>query len=120
MSLYQQLQTAKSEEDVKWLKFVQNAQGAILSPLDSFLVMRGTKTLAVRMPRHEENARAVAHFLRGESKVKKVFWPGFETHPNHDIARRQMRMFGGMVSFLGILFVGYVYALKKRAFDWKS
>src|SRR6187549_2642781 len=70
-------------DDAKWLKYVQNAQGAILSPLDSFLIMRGTKTLAVRMPRHEENARAIAHFLRGEKKVQKVFWPGFEDHPGH-------------------------------------
>lgn len=89
----------KSDEDVKWLKFVQNAQGAILSPLDSFLVMRGTKTLAVRMPRHEENARAVAHFLRGESKVKKVFWPGFEDHPGHAVHKGQASGFGALISF---------------------
>lgn len=89
----------KSEDDVKWLKFVQNAQGAILSPLDSFLVMRGTKTLAVRMPRHEENARAVAHFLRGEAKVKKVFWPGFEDHPGHAVHKAQASGFGALISF---------------------
>ncbi len=89
----------KSAEDAKWLKYVQNAQGAILSPLDSFLVLRGTKTLAVRMPRHEENARVVATFLRGEGKVQKVFWPGFEDHPGHAIHKSQASGFGAIISF---------------------
>jgi len=89
----------KSADDVKWLKYVQNAQGAILSPLDSFLVLRGTKTLAVRMPRHEENARVVANFLRGEKKVQKVFWPGFEDHPGHAVHKSQASGFGALISF---------------------
>ena len=89
----------KTGEDAKWLKYVQNAQGAILSPLDSFLVLRGTKTLAVRMPRHEENARAVATFLRGEKKVHRVFWPGFEDHPGHAIHKSQASGFGALISF---------------------
>jgi cystathionine beta-lyase/cystathionine gamma-synthase len=89
----------KSADDAKWLKYVQNAQGAILSPLDSFLVLRGTKTLAVRMPRHEENAREVAHFLRSEKKVQKVFWPGFEDHPGHAVHKSQASGFGALISF---------------------
>ncbi len=89
----------KSPEDAKWLHYVQNAQGAIMSPLDSFLIMRGTKTLAVRMPRHEENAARVAGFLRGEAKVKRVFWPGFEDHPGHDVHKRQASGFGALISF---------------------
>ena len=89
----------KSPEDAQWLHYVQNAQGAIMSPLDSFLIMRGTKTLAVRMPRHEENAARVAHFLRGEAKVKKVFWPGFEDHPGHNVHKSQASGFGALISF---------------------
>jgi cystathionine beta-lyase/cystathionine gamma-synthase len=103
----------RSEEDVKWLKYVQNAQGAILSPLDSFLIMRGTKTLAVRMPRHEENARVVASFLRGEKKVRKVFWPGFEDHPGHQIHKNQASGFGALISFeLGSLAAASRFAPK--------
>lgn len=82
-----------------WLRYYQNAAGAILSPFDSWLVLRGTKTLALRMPRHEENARAVAEFLRGQSKVKKVFWPGFEDHPGHAVHQRQASGFGALISF---------------------
>jgi cystathionine beta-lyase/cystathionine gamma-synthase len=89
----------KSADDVKWLKYVQNAAGAVLSPLDSFLVLRGTKTLAVRMPRHEENARSIATFLRGEKKVQKVFWPGFEDHPGHAVHKSQASGFGALISF---------------------
>ena len=89
----------KSADDGKWLKYVQNAQGAILSPLASFLVVRGTKTLAVRMPRHEENARVVAAFLRGEKKVKKAFCPGFDDHPGHAIHKGQASGFGALISF---------------------
>jgi cystathionine gamma-lyase/cystathionine beta-lyase/cystathionine gamma-lyase/homocysteine desulfhydrase len=103
----------RKAEDAKWLKFVQNAQGAILSPLDSFLVMRGTKTLAVRMPRHEENARVIAHFLRGEKKVQKVFWPGFEDHPGHAIHKGQATGFGALISFeLGSLAAAQRFAPK--------
>ncbi len=105
----------KSAEDAKWLKYVQNAQGAILSPLDSFLVMRGTKTLAVRMPRHEENALVVATFLRGEKKVKKVFWPGFEDHPGHAIHKSQASGFGALISFeLGSLEAARRFAPKLK------
>lgn len=82
------------------LYFIQNASGAVCGPMDSFLTLRGIKTLHVRMQRHSENGRAVAEFLRNHEKVEKVFWPGFEDHPNHDIAKRQMTDFGGMVSFI--------------------
>jgi cystathionine gamma-lyase/cystathionine beta-lyase/cystathionine gamma-lyase/homocysteine desulfhydrase len=83
----------------QWLQYVQNAAGAILSPFDSWLVLRGTKTLALRMPRHEQNGRAVAEFLRGHPKVRKVYWPGFPDHPGHEIQRRQATGFGSMISF---------------------
>lgn len=82
------------------LYFIQNASGAVCGPMDSFLTLRGIKTLHVRMQRHSENGRAVAEYLRQHPKVEKVFWPGFEDHPNHDIAKRQMKDFGGMVSFV--------------------
>lgn len=81
------------------LSFIHNSCGATPGPMDSFLVLRGIKTLHVRMERHCENGKAVAHFLKSHPKVEKVFWPGFEGHPNHDIAKRQMRDFGGMISF---------------------
>ncbi|CAL68383.1 cystathionine gamma-synthase [Christiangramia forsetii] len=81
------------------LYFIQNASGAICGPQDSFLVLRGIKTLHIRMQRHCENGAAVAKFLRSNPKVDKVYWPGFEDHPNHDIARKQMSGFGGMISF---------------------
>jgi len=80
--------------------FVQNAAGAVPSPFDCFLVLRGVKTLAVRMDRHCENARAVAEMLRDHPAVARVLWPGLDDHPGHDIAKRQMTNFGGMVSFL--------------------
>ena len=83
----------------EWLQYVQNAAGAILSPFDSWLVLRGTKTLALRMPRHEENGRAVATFLREQRKVGKVYWPGFPDHPGHEIQKRQATGFGSMISF---------------------
>jgi len=83
----------------EWLRFVQNAAGAILSPFDSWLVLRGTKTLAVRMPRHEENTLRVAPFLRDHPKVRRVYWPGFPDHPGHDVHRRQAGGFGALVSF---------------------
>src|SRR5690554_3953504 len=81
------------------LYFIQNASGAVCGPQDSFLVLRGIKTLHVRMQRHCENGRAIAEFLQAHPKIEKVFWPGFETHPNHEIAKKQMNDFGGMLSF---------------------
>ena len=81
------------------LKFIQNASGATPGPQDCFLVLRGLKTLHVRMQRHCENGREIAFFLRNHPKIDKVFWCGFEDHPNYQIARAQMRNFGGMMSF---------------------
>ena len=81
------------------LYFIQNASGAVPGPMDCFLVLRGIKTLHLRMKAHCENGRTIAEFLVKQPKVDKVFWPGFEDHPNHDIAKKQMRDFGGMVSF---------------------
>ncbi|WP_415185309.1 cystathionine gamma-synthase [Nonlabens sp.] len=81
------------------LYFVQNASGAVPGPQDCFLVLRGIKTLHVRMQRHCENAKAVAHALKANLNVGHVYWPGFEEHPNHEIAKRQMSDYGGMVSF---------------------
>ncbi len=89
----------KRQEHAQWLQFVQNAAGAILSPFDSWLVLRGTKTLALRMPRHEENGGRIAPFLREQKKVRKVFWPGFADHPGHHIHKRQATGFGSMISF---------------------
>jgi cystathionine beta-lyase/cystathionine gamma-synthase len=89
----------KDEAHARWLQFYQNAAGAILSPFDSWLVLRGTKTLALRMPRHEENGRKVAEFLRGQRKVRKVYWPGFTDHPGHEVHRRQATGFGALISF---------------------
>jgi cystathionine beta-lyase/cystathionine gamma-synthase len=90
---------ARHEEDVAWLRFVQNAAGAILSPFDSWLVLRGTKTLVVRMAQHNANGMALAGFLSSHPKVGNVIYPGLPSHPQHDLAKRQMRGFGGMVSF---------------------
>jgi cystathionine beta-lyase len=78
---------------------IQNSTGAVTAPMDSFLVLRGIKTLHLRMQRHCENGEKIAHYLKTNPKVDKVYWPGFETHPNHDVAKRQMRGFGGMISF---------------------
>jgi cystathionine beta-lyase/cystathionine gamma-synthase len=89
----------KDEAHARALQFYQNAAGAILSPFDSWLVLRGTKTLALRMPRHEENARQVAEFLRGRRQVRRVYWPGFPDHPGHDVHRRQASGFGALISF---------------------
>ncbi len=90
---------AARDEDVEWLRFVQNAAGAILSPFDSWLVLRGTKTLPLRMARHCETGMALACFLEGHPKVRKVFYPGLASHPQRDLAARQMSGFGGMLSF---------------------
>ena len=81
------------------LYFIQNASGAICGPMDSFLTLRGIKTLHVRMQRHCENGRAIAAYLEQHPKIEKVYWPGLKTHPNHDIAKAQMKDFGGMLSF---------------------
>lgn len=81
------------------LKFNQNATGAILSPFDSFLVLRGIKTLAVRMKEHEKNAQQVADYLQEHPKVKKVNYPGLKSHPQYELAKKQMSGFGGMLSF---------------------
>ncbi|HLG14555.1 MAG TPA: cystathionine gamma-synthase [Blastocatellia bacterium] len=87
------------EEDISRMAFIQNAAGAILSPMDSWLVMRGTKTLAVRMRQHDENGRVVAQFLSEHPGVRKVYYPGLRSHPQHELARRQMSGFGGMIAF---------------------
>ncbi len=81
------------------LYFIQKSCGAVPGPMDCFLVLRGIKTLHVRMQRHCENGAKIAHWLRQHPKVSKVYWPGFEDHPNHTIAKKQMRDFGGMLSF---------------------
>jgi cystathionine gamma-lyase len=82
------------------LAFIQNACGGIPGPQDCFLVLRGIKTLHIRMERHCENGRAVAQYLKNHNKVEKVFWPGLEDHPSHKVAKEQMRSYGGMVSFV--------------------
>ncbi len=88
-----------SEEDAAWIGFIQNSAGAILSPFDSWLVMRGTKTLALRMEQHDKSGRAVAAFLEEHPKVKKLYYPGSASHPQHLLAQRQQKGFGGMVAF---------------------
>ena len=96
------------------LRFLQNAAGAVPGPMDCWLALRGTKTLAVRMQRHEENARTLARFLAAQPQVKAVLYPGLESHPQHDLAKRQAAGFGGMISFIpgdGSLEAG------RRAFD---
>ena len=90
---------ATRDEDVEWLRFYQNAAGAILSPFDSFLVLRGTKTLPLRMAQHCATGLALARFLEAQPKVRKVYYPGLASHPQHDLAARQMKGFGGMLSF---------------------
>ncbi|MGB2760719.1 MAG: cystathionine gamma-synthase [Maribacter stanieri] len=90
----------KEKELADRLYFIQNASGAVCGPMDSFLVLRGIKTLHVRMQRHCENGRAIAEYLKSNPKVEKVYWPGFEDHPNHKVAKEQMKDFGGMISFV--------------------
>ena len=87
------------EEIYNKLKFNQNAMGPVLSPFDSFLVMRGIKTLPVRMEKHNENAVKIANYLESHPKVKKVNYPGLKSHPQHELAKKQMSGFGGMISF---------------------
>ena len=88
-----------NDELAEKLFFMQNSSGAICGPMDSFLTLRGIKTLHVRMQRHCENARVIANYLKKHDKVNNVYWPGFENHPNHNVAKSQMNDFGGMISF---------------------
>ena len=91
---------AKRDEDIEWLKFIQNSAGAILSPFDSWLILRGTKTLTLRMAQHTANGLALARFLEKHPRVKKVIYPGLASHPQHALARKQMPSgCGGMLSF---------------------
>ena len=90
---------AARDDDIEWLRFVQNAEGAILGPFDAWLVLRGTKTLALRMEKHNANGLAVAQYLEAHPKVTQVHYPGLPSHPQHALARRQMRGFGGMIAF---------------------
>ena len=90
---------AMRDEDIEWLRFVQNSVGAILSPFDSWLVLRGTKTLSVRMVQHSANGLAIAEYLARHPKVRHVYYPGLATHPQHALAAKQMKGFGGMLAF---------------------
>ena len=89
----------KSDQIAEEMYRIQNSSGAVCGPMDSFLVLRGIKTLHLRVQRHSENGKVIAEFLQSHPIVDCVYWPGFETHPNHDVARSQMSGFGGMVSF---------------------
>jgi cystathionine beta-lyase/cystathionine gamma-synthase len=89
---------AVRDDHIEWLKFIQNAEGAILGPMDAWLVLRGTKTLPIRMERHNANALAIAEYLASHPKVKRVHYPGLPSHPQHDLASRQMAGFGGLLS----------------------
>ena len=89
----------KDDAIAEKLYFLQNSCGAVAGPMDSFLVLRGIKTLHIRMQRHCENGRDIAHFLKKHPKVSDVYWPGFESHPNYNVAKSQMDDFGGMISF---------------------
>ena len=95
---------AVRDDHGEWLRFVQNAEGAIIGPMDAWLVLRGTKTLPIRMERHNANAMVLAEYLASHPKVAAVFYPGLASHPQHELAKRQMRGFGGLISFrLGTL-----------------
>ena len=89
----------KHPEDAERLQFIQNAAGAILSPFDSWLVLRGIKTLPIRMEAHDRNGIAVAKFLAGKKEVRRIYYPGLPDHPGHDLAKKQMSGFGGMIAF---------------------
>ncbi len=89
----------KRQEDAERLQFIQNAAGAILSPFDSWLVLRGIKTLPVRMEAHNVNGMAVAKYLAGKKQVRKIYYPGLPNHPGHELAKKQMSGFGGMIAF---------------------
>src|SRR5690242_397795 len=90
---------ATRDEDIEWLKFVQNAEGAILGPFDAWLVLRGTKTLTLRMQQHNANGLALAEFLAAHRKVRHVYYPGLPAHPQFALAKKQMNGFGGMLAF---------------------
>ena len=90
---------ATREDHIEWLRFVQNAEGAILGPMDAWLVLRGTKTLPLRMERHNVNAQRIADYLDAHPKVELVHYPGLKSHPQHALAARQMNGFGGLVAF---------------------
>ena len=90
---------ATREDHIEWLRFVQNAEGAIIGPMDAWLVLRGTKTLPIRMERHNANAMLLAEFLASHPKVTQVHYPGLPSHPQHALAIKQMRGFGGLISF---------------------
>jgi cystathionine beta-lyase/cystathionine gamma-synthase len=90
---------AVRDDHIEWLRFVQNAEGAILGPMDAWLVLRGTKTLPLRMERHNASAQALAEFLASHPKVTRVYYPGLADHPQHALACRQMRGFGGLIAF---------------------
>ena len=93
--------TSKNRTDLSdELSYLINASGGIAGPFDSFLLLRSLKTLSVRMQRHSENAQAVAEFLESHSSVSKTIYPGLVSHPQHEIAKKQMNMFGGMVTFI--------------------
>jgi cystathionine beta-lyase/cystathionine gamma-synthase len=89
----------KHEDDIEWMRFVQNAAGAILGPMDSWLILRGTKTLPIRMERTNTNSMAIAEHLAAHKKVKSVIYPGLSDHPHHALAKKQMRGFGGLITF---------------------
>ena len=93
------LVVAQQDADIEWLRFYQNAAGAILSPFDSWLVLRGTKTLGIRMTQHNVNGLALAEYLAAHPSVERVFYPGLPSHPQHALAARQMKGFGGMLAF---------------------
>ena len=90
---------ATRDDHIEWLRFVQNAEGAILGPMDAWLVLRGTKTLPLRMERHNVNAQQIADYLDAHPKVELVHYPGLTSHPQHALAARQMKGFGGLVAF---------------------
>lgn len=89
----------KDGELAEKLAFIQNSCGGVPGPQDCFLVLRGIKTLHLRMERHSQNGKTIAAYLKNHPKIENVYWPGFEDHPNHGIAKKQMRDYGGMVSF---------------------
>jgi cystathionine beta-lyase/cystathionine gamma-synthase len=90
---------ATRDDHIEWLGFVQNAEGAIIGPMDAWLVLRGTKTLPIRMERHNANAMALAEYLASHPRVEAVHYPGLASHPQHALAKRQMRGFGGLIAF---------------------
>jgi cystathionine beta-lyase/cystathionine gamma-synthase len=90
---------ATRDDHIEWLRFIQNAEGAIIGPMDAWLVLRGTKTLPIRMERHNANAMVLAEFLASHPKVTQVHYPGLTSHPQHALAKKQMRGFGGLISF---------------------